>query len=591
MFRLTPASRPEDKLLKARQGQKMQWVNETEQQPRGRVQNSSRVVLTPHLEERPKLPQLEVEGKLLQRTAKQAERFTEHKTRQQIVFENMAALQKKQATARTLREKQSFAQYEANRAAELARQKQEQEANSAALRHTHFDFLQMQIQEKRQQEMAKRQSDLDASRARDQDSKLFHHEEKLKFMKAREKKIDIQNFNMAMAAEKRETLQEQNAAMVNAKADRFTERQTNQKIAFGNMAALQKEQATARTLREKQSLAQWEAKKVAVLEKQKQEQVANNAAMRRTQLAGIQMQMQEKRQQEMAKRQSNLDASRARDQDNKLFHHEEKFKFMKAREKKIDIQNFNMAMAAEKRETLQKQNAAMANAKADRFTERQTNQKIAFDNMAALETEQATARTLREKQSLAQWEANRVAELEKQKQEQVANNAAMRRTQLAGIQMQMQEKRQKEEAERQSDLGSSWAMDKGYKLLQHEEQLDAMNARDNRIAACNFNISVAAETRFRMQEQNAANSSLFLKPTAEAKRFRKLQTCQQIVDNLTALQKEQTNLGLNSVSHKPLSLRKELTYNLSIEGSDYVSAGIGEPKYRLPLHPKPFRLR
>ncbi|XP_074478317.1 uncharacterized protein LOC141759817 [Sebastes fasciatus] len=299
-------------------------------------------------------------------------------------------------------------------------------------------------------------------------------------------------------------------------AVRFTELRTRQQMAFDNTAALQKEQATARTLREKKSLAEYEAKRVAELAKQKQEQQANSAAMRHTHRAGIQMPIQEKRQREKEKRQKDLDLNQARDKDRRLFQHKEQLKDMKARKKQIDVQNFNIAIESEKRGRLQEQNAAMKTAKADRFTE-------------------------------------------------------------------------KEEAERQSDLDSYLTRGEDCRLLQHEEQLKAMKNREIRISERNFDISIASEIHLRLQEENAAkktaNGSSFLKPTAKAKRFRELQTRQKIVDNL-ALKKECENPGLNTPSPKLLPVRKGLAFTHSLEGSNYISAGKGEPHCRLPEHPE-----
>ncbi|XP_035531841.1 uncharacterized protein LOC118338671 [Morone saxatilis] len=158
-------------------------------------------------EQKARLAQIESEQKLLQRKTEQVERFRRLQVPKQIVYDQLAASKKKQATAVALMEEQRM--YVVEREAELAKQKKEREETRAAELQSVSAHRKTVIKDKELKKKAEQQRSVGFLQAAKEADRLSLAEEKLKAQKIREERLKADKVNVSLAAEKHGNLQQQ----------------------------------------------------------------------------------------------------------------------------------------------------------------------------------------------------------------------------------------------------------------------------------------------------------------------------------------------------------------------------------------------
>ncbi|XP_044053220.1 coiled-coil domain-containing protein 173-like [Siniperca chuatsi] len=152
------------------------------------------------------------------------------------------------------------------------------------------------------------------------------------------------------------------------------------------------------------------------------------------------------------------------------------------------------------------------NDQAAKFRKHQILKEIVTDKLAVRMKEQAASTTLREEAKLSKEVAEQDAQVAKQQKDKEEKRAAMLRSISAYRETKIQEKKQKENAEQQSNLDWFQARKQSDRLFLEEEKQKAKRARENKIKCRVANVTLMAENRaildrLKKEEQNAAEKN------------------------------------------------------------------------------------
>ena len=190
---------------------------------------------------------------------------------------------------------------------------------------------------------------------------------------------------------------------------------------------------------------------------------------------------------------------------------------------------------------------------AEKFRKRQIQIEIAAGKLAVRMKEQAATEALREQETLSKKLAEQHAREAKQQKEKEEKRAAMLKSISAHREAKIQEKKQKEKAERKSNLEWLQAQRESDRLFLQEEKQKAQTAREKQIEYRDFNVALVAKRRAMAEQLKREEHEAAVKNAEEAAESEK-QLQQYIQSEIHKAAEDQRNVSLLLAASKGVSL-------------------------------------